>query len=191
MILMKKLVSISALSLCLAAAGWLGLRLVSGGRNGGAPAQATPSSPGIPVMADLAGYAEVPIYLSGLGTVQAFNSVLIKSRVDGQILKMDFAEGRSFSDGFAGRQIRSQGAPRARLRRCCRRASPERRVVLGSANSPSQSGDVDAVARAVVGALLDVTRHAHVALDRSLWVSTPSATSTGDRNRARAASPIR
>src|ERR1700733_9069427 len=43
--------------------------------------------------------------------------------------------------------------------------SPERRVVLGSANSPSQSGDVDAVARAVVGALLDVTRHAHVALD--------------------------
>jgi hypothetical protein len=119
-------------------------------------------------MADLAGYAEVPIYLSGLGTVQAFNSVLIKSRVDGQILKMDFAEGRSFSDGFAGRQIRSQGAPRARLRRCCRRASPERRVVLGSANSPSQSGDVDAVARAVVGALLDVTRHAHVALDRSV-----------------------
>jgi hypothetical protein len=189
---MKKLVSFLALSLCLAAAGWLGLRLVSGGRNGGAPAQATPSSPGIPVMADLAGYAEVPIYLSGLGTVQAFNSVLIKSRVDGQILKMDFAEGRSFSDGFAGRQIRSQGAPRARLRRCCRRASPERRVVLGSANSPSQSGDVDAVARAVVGALSSTSAGTRTLRSTvAFWVSTPSATSTGDRNRARVASPIR
>jgi multidrug efflux system membrane fusion protein len=100
-ILMKKLVSFLALSLCLAAAGWLGLRLVSGGRNGGAPAEATPSSPGIPVMADLAAYADVPIYLSALGTVQAFNSVLIKSRVDGQILKMDFAEGQEVHAGKA------------------------------------------------------------------------------------------
>ena len=98
-ILMKKLASFLALSLCLAAAGWLGLRLVSGGRNGGAPAEATPSSPGIPVMADLAAYADVPIYLSALGTVQAFNSVLIKSRVDGQILKMDFAEGQEVHAG--------------------------------------------------------------------------------------------
>ncbi len=62
--------------------------------------QAVPSSPGIPgVMADLAGYADVPAYLSGLGTVQAFNSVLIKSRVDGQILKMDFAEGQEVHVG--------------------------------------------------------------------------------------------
>ena len=96
---MKKLVSILALSLCITGAGWLGLRVVSGGRNGGAPAEATPSSPGIPVMADLTAYADVPIYLSALGTVQAFNSVLIKSRVDGQILKMDFAEGQEVHAG--------------------------------------------------------------------------------------------
>jgi hypothetical protein len=56
---------------------------------------------------------------------------------------------------------------RARLRRSCRRASSERRVVLG-AISPSQSGDVDAVAHEIVGALLDVSRHANVALDRSV-----------------------
>ena len=96
---MKKLVSILALSLCLSAAGWLGLRVVSGGRNSGAPAEATPSSPGIPVMADLAAYADVPIYLSALGTVQAFNSVLVKSRVDGQIVKIDFAEGQEVHAG--------------------------------------------------------------------------------------------
>jgi hypothetical protein len=31
---------------------------------------------------------DVPIYLTGLGTVQAYNSVLVKSRVDGQIVKV-------------------------------------------------------------------------------------------------------
>jgi multidrug efflux system membrane fusion protein len=50
-------------------------------------------------MAELAGYTDVPVYLSGLGTVQAFNSVLIRSRVDGQILKMDFAEGQEVRAG--------------------------------------------------------------------------------------------
>ena len=34
--------------------------------------------------------------------------------------------------------------------------------------SPSQSGDVDAVAREIVGTLLDVSRHANVALDRGV-----------------------
>jgi multidrug efflux system membrane fusion protein len=50
-------------------------------------------------MAAAARRADVPIVLTGLGTVQAFNSVLIKSRVDGQIVKIDFSEG---SDVHAG-----------------------------------------------------------------------------------------
>lgn len=96
---MKKFVVILALLLFVSAIGWLGLRVVSTGQGGGGAAEAVPSSPGIPVMADLAGYADVPVYLSGLGTVQAFNSVLIKSRVDGQIFKMDFAEGQEVHTG--------------------------------------------------------------------------------------------
>jgi multidrug efflux system membrane fusion protein len=47
----------------------------------------------IPVMTDKATRADVPIFLTGLGTVQAFNSVLIKSRVDGQIVNIRFEEG--------------------------------------------------------------------------------------------------
>ena len=96
---MKKFVAIFALLLCLSAIGWLGFRLLSAGGSRGAATEAAPSSPGIPVMAELAGYTDVPVYLSGLGTVQAFNSVLIKSRVDGQILKMDFAEGQEVRAG--------------------------------------------------------------------------------------------
>jgi multidrug efflux system membrane fusion protein len=57
------------------------------------------SGPAIPVVTDKARRADVPIYLTGLGTVQAFNSVLIRSRVDGQIVKIRFEEG---SDIHAG-----------------------------------------------------------------------------------------
>jgi multidrug efflux system membrane fusion protein len=53
----------------------------------------------IPVMAGEVRREDVPIFLAGLGTVQAFNSVLVKSRVDGQIVKIDVSEG---SDVHAG-----------------------------------------------------------------------------------------
>jgi multidrug efflux system membrane fusion protein len=53
----------------------------------------------IPVMTDKARRADVPIFLTGLGTVQAFNSVLIKSRVDGQIVKISFEEGKDVHAG--------------------------------------------------------------------------------------------
>jgi multidrug efflux system membrane fusion protein len=66
--------------------------LLRSGSPSGAPAPARPA-PGIPVMASKVGRMDVPIVLAGLGTVQAYNSVLVKSRVDGQIVKLNFAEG--------------------------------------------------------------------------------------------------
>src|ERR1022692_2774727 len=54
---------------------------------------------GRPVMAAEVRRADVPIFLAGLGTVQAFNSVLVKSRVDGQIVKINFAEGKDVQAG--------------------------------------------------------------------------------------------
>src|ERR1035437_660290 len=53
----------------------------------------------IPVMAGEVRRADVPIFLAGLGTVQAFNSVLVKSRVDGQIIKINFSEGKDVHAG--------------------------------------------------------------------------------------------
>jgi multidrug efflux system membrane fusion protein len=55
--------------------------------------------PSIPVVIDKARRADVPIFLTGLGTVQAFNSVLIKSRVDGQIVKVRYEEGKDVHSG--------------------------------------------------------------------------------------------
>jgi multidrug efflux system membrane fusion protein len=50
-------------------------------------------------MASKAERADIPIELTGLGTVQALNSVLVRSRVDGQIVKINFSEGRDVHAG--------------------------------------------------------------------------------------------
>jgi multidrug efflux system membrane fusion protein len=42
---------------------------------------------------------DVPVYLSGLGAVTAFNTANIKSRVDGQIMKVNVREGQNVKQG--------------------------------------------------------------------------------------------
>jgi membrane fusion protein, multidrug efflux system len=63
-----------------------------------AAAAQTPA-PGVPVTAGTVAARDVPIFLNGIGTVQAYNSVAIKSRVDGQIVKIDFKEGQEVTKG--------------------------------------------------------------------------------------------
>ena len=62
-------------------------------------ARTEPPEPSVPVVAGRVGRADVPIDLTGIGTVQAFNSVLVKARVDGQIVRIDFAEGQEVHGG--------------------------------------------------------------------------------------------
>ena len=69
------------------------------------PAPANDAGPGrgkneaIPVLAAAAAKADVPIYLDGLGTVQAFQSVTVKPQVDGKLIEMRFAEGQDVKAG--------------------------------------------------------------------------------------------
>ena len=58
-----------------------------------------PSPPAIPVTAGVADVRDVPVYVQGLGTVQAFNTVNVRSRVDGQITKVFFKEGQDVKTG--------------------------------------------------------------------------------------------
>jgi multidrug efflux system membrane fusion protein len=43
--------------------------------------------------------ADFPVYLTGLGTVQGFNTVVVRTRVDGQIDKIGFKEGQLVNQG--------------------------------------------------------------------------------------------
>ncbi len=60
------------------------------------PAQAPPA---IPVDIATVQKADVPVYLEGLGTVQAFYTVTVTARVDGQIDKVAFREGQDVRKG--------------------------------------------------------------------------------------------
>jgi len=53
----------------------------------------------IPVDVATVQRADVPVYLEGLGTVQAFYTVTITSRVDGQIQQVAFKEGQDVKKG--------------------------------------------------------------------------------------------
>jgi membrane fusion protein, multidrug efflux system len=57
------------------------------------------AAPAVPVTAGTVTAADVPVLLSAIGTVQAYNMDLIKSRVDGQIVGVDFKEGDEVKAG--------------------------------------------------------------------------------------------
>jgi membrane fusion protein, multidrug efflux system len=53
----------------------------------------------IPVTIASGQTADFPVYLNGLGTVQPYRTVTVRSRVDGQIIKVDFRQGRMVQEG--------------------------------------------------------------------------------------------
>lgn len=53
----------------------------------------------LPVLAVRAEQRDVPVYLDGLGTVQAFNSVAVKPQVDGPLVEVLFREGQDVRAG--------------------------------------------------------------------------------------------
>ena len=55
--------------------------------------------PLVSVKAAVAERKNVPVYVRGLGTVQAFNTVRVSTRVDGQITKVFFTEGQEVKAG--------------------------------------------------------------------------------------------
>jgi multidrug efflux system membrane fusion protein len=63
------------------------------------PAAAQAAAPLVPVTPGTVVARDVPVLLHGIGTVQAYNMVAVKSRVDGQIVKVDFKEGQEVKAG--------------------------------------------------------------------------------------------
>jgi membrane fusion protein, multidrug efflux system len=53
----------------------------------------------VPVVAGKVEQKDVPIFLDGLGTVQAFNTVTVRTRVDGELTQVRFQEGQDVKTG--------------------------------------------------------------------------------------------
>ncbi len=53
----------------------------------------------VPVAVASAVEQDMPVYLTGLGSVTAYNTVSVKSRVDGQLIQVNFREGQQVNKG--------------------------------------------------------------------------------------------
>ncbi len=59
----------------------------------------------IPVVAAAVGSKDVPIYLSGVGTVTAYNTDVVRSQIQGQLTEITFVEGQTVKAGDLLAQI--------------------------------------------------------------------------------------
>jgi len=88
---------------------WLRLKNTPAAGPGGAPGVAggrpAMGSFPVPVVPGTVQKKDVSIFLDGLGTVQAFNTVTIRSRVDGQVQRIAFVEGQEVHVGDLLAQI--------------------------------------------------------------------------------------
>ncbi len=87
-------------------------RSASQAANSAAPGTASKSKGGsgagglvVPVVVAAAQRGDLPVYFNGLGTVTAFNTVTVRSRVDGQLISIAFKEGQFVHEGELLAQI--------------------------------------------------------------------------------------
>jgi membrane fusion protein, multidrug efflux system len=71
----------------------------------GAPASPTSKAQPVPATTGMTERKDVDVYLTALGTVQAFNTVIVKVRVDGTLDKVFFTEGQDVKEGDVLAQI--------------------------------------------------------------------------------------
>jgi membrane fusion protein, multidrug efflux system len=90
--------------LVVGAAVWFARSHAAGAEKKG-PGARSMELPPVPVIAGTVAQKDVPIYLTGIGNVQAFNTVTVRARVDGEIDKIAFTEGQDVHAGDLLAQI--------------------------------------------------------------------------------------
>jgi multidrug efflux system membrane fusion protein len=63
------------------------------------PALSAVTPPAVPVVAGTVHQGDVPIYLRGVGTVIAYNNVIVRSQITGQLIKIAFTQGQTVHQG--------------------------------------------------------------------------------------------
>src|SRR3979490_2052035 len=68
-------------------------------------ADATPAPPAAPIVAGTVAQHDVPIYLTGVGTVIAYNTDVVRAQIQGQLISINFTEGQTVHAGDLLAQI--------------------------------------------------------------------------------------
>jgi multidrug efflux system membrane fusion protein len=97
--LSRRWITLSVLSIVFIIAGYFLLTRVETTRTTSAKAAAAAKHPGVPVSVAPVKRGDLNRYLSAIGTVTAFNTVTVKTRVDGQIVNVAFKEGQTVHQG--------------------------------------------------------------------------------------------
>jgi len=87
------------------AVGYFGWQRFGGPDAAKTESASSPRAAPVPVTIAPVEKADFPVYLTGLGTVQGFNTVVVRTRVDGQIDKIAFKEGQLVNQGDLLTQI--------------------------------------------------------------------------------------
>jgi multidrug efflux system membrane fusion protein len=66
---------------------------------------APPAPPPVPIVAGVVDQHDVPIYLTGVGTVVAYNTDVVRAQIQGQIVSINFTEGQGVHTGDLLAQI--------------------------------------------------------------------------------------
>jgi multidrug efflux system membrane fusion protein len=66
---------------------------------------AAPAPPPVPIVAGTVAQHDVPIYLTGVGTVVAYNTDVVRSQIQGQLVSINFTEGQNVHAGDLLAQI--------------------------------------------------------------------------------------
>ena len=82
-----------------AGGGYYGWSRYRAGQEAAAAANTKKAAPAVRVSTAPVQKSDFPVYLTGLGTVQGFNTVTVRTRVDGQIDKVAFKEGQMVNQG--------------------------------------------------------------------------------------------
>lgn len=113
----RRLAGLAVVLLVAAGIAWLVLRPSAkpggaggpGGRAGGRPPAGAMASMAVPVRIATATQQDIDIYLKSLGTVTAYNTVTVRSRVSGELVEVAFQEGQLVKAG----DLLAQVDPRA------------------------------------------------------------------------------
>jgi multidrug efflux system membrane fusion protein len=97
----KRLMQIVLLTVVLAGGTGFALMAKSASKSTAAPT----APPPVPIVAGTVAQHDVPIYLTGVGTVVAYNTVVVRSQIQGQLVSINFTEGQTVHAGDLLAQI--------------------------------------------------------------------------------------